>query len=145
MALDIAYINAYGYSIDASALKDNVKNILNNAAQKNAPETIFEEMPKTSNTALLFEYTQAMAKSNAAQQLVLDNNLKETLKFLNSEAAKKMSKKGNVKAGDIIDEIITDNDISDFESNEQTKEEDDIDNLELFGIEIEGKKNIFAA
>lgn len=145
MALDIAYINAYGYSIDASALKDNIKNVLSNAAQKNAPETIFEEMPKTSNTALLFEYTQAMAKSNAAQQLVLDNNLKETLKFLNSEAAKKMSKKGNVKAGDIIDEIITDNDISDFESNEQTKEEDDIDNLELFGIEIEGKKNIFAA
>ena len=145
MALDIAYINSYGYSIDASALKDNIKNVLNNAAQKNAPENIFEEMPKSTNSALLFEYTQNMAKSNAAQQLVLDNNLKETLKFLNSEAAKKMSKKGNVKAGDIIDEIITDNDISDFESNEQTKEEDDIDNLELFGIKLEGEKNIFAA
>jgi hypothetical protein len=56
-----------------------------------------------------------------------------------------MSKTGNVKASDIIDEIITDNDIADFESNEQAKEEDDIDNLELFGIKIDGKKNIFAA
>lgn len=145
MALDIAYINTYGYSIDTSALKDNVNNILNNAVQKNVPENILEQMSKSTNSALLLEYTQNMAKSNAAQQLVLDNNLKETLKFLNSEAAKKMSKKGNVKASDIIDEIITDNDIADFESNEQAKEEDDIDNLELFGIKIDGKKNIFAA
>ena len=94
----------------------------------------------------MFEYTQSIAKSNIAQQLVLDNNLKETLKFLNSEAAKKMSKSSKKKATDIIDEVLTENNVLDYESNEKTKEDSDMDNLELFDIKIDDSKvNIFAA
>ena len=144
MALDISYINSYGYAIDSANLKDNIKLVMNNAAQKSAvPESMIEQKTVSTNSALLFEYTQSIAKSNMAQQLVLDNNLKETLKFLKSEASKRLSVKK--KTSDIVEEILTDNDINDFKSNEQTKEEDDIDNLELFDIKIDMSKNIFAA
>ena len=74
------------------------------------------------------------------------HNLKETLKFLNSEAAKKMSKSSKKKATDIIDEVLTENNVLDYESNEKTKEDSDMDNLELFDIKIDDSKvNIFAA
>ena len=145
MALDISYINSYGYAIDSANLKDNIKLVMNNAAQKSAvPESIIEQNNMSTNSALLFEYTQSIAKSNMAQQLVLDANLKETLKFLNSEASKKLSSTKK-KTTDIVEEIFTDNDVMDFKSNEETKEDDDIDNLELFDIKIDMSKNIFAA
>lgn len=147
MALDISYINNYGYAIDSSNLKNNIKLVLNNASQKSANpgEAVIEQQQNSTNSALLFEYTQSIAKSNIAQQLVLDANLKETLKFLNLEAAKKNSKISK-KKNSIIEEVFTNNDIFDFESNEQTKEDDDIDILELFDIKIDSsKKNIFAA
>nr|MCR5265822.1 hypothetical protein [Cyanobacteria bacterium RUI128] len=125
-------------------LKDNIKLVLNNAAQKSAvPESVIEQKTVSTNSALLFEYTQSIAKSNMAQQLVLDNNLKETLKFLNSEASKRLSVKR--KASDIVEEICADNDVMDFKSEEQEKEYDDIDDLELFDIKIDMSKNIFAA
>jgi len=147
MALDISYVNTYGYAIDTANLSNNAKLVLNNAAQKsaNTPEAMIEQKVASTNSALLFEYTQSIAKSNMAQQLVLDNNLKETLKFLKSEAAKKFSNVTKKKATDIISEILAENDINDFKSNEQAKEEDDIDNLELFDIKIDMSKNIFAA
>ena len=140
MALDISYVNNYGYAIDSANLKTNIKLVLDNASQKtmNTPEAVIEQNVNSTNSALLFEYTQSIAKSNIAQQLVLDNNLKETLKFLNSEAAK--------KATDIIDEVLTENNVLDYESNEKTKEDSDMDNLELFDIKIDDSKvNIFAA
>lgn len=148
MALDISYVNTYGYAIDSSNLKDNIKLVLNNASQKSANpgEAVIEQQQNSTNSALLFEYTQSIAKSNIAQQLVLDANLKETLKFLNLEAAKKNSKLSKKKAVDIIEEVFTDNDIMDFDSNEKTKEDDNIDIMELFDIKIDNsKKNIFAA
>mgnify|MGYP003518200674 FL=1 len=85
MALDISYVNNYGYAIDSANLKTNIKLVLDNASQKtmNTPEAVIEQNVNSTNSALLFEYTQSIAKSNIAQQLVLDNNLKETLKFLN--------------------------------------------------------------
>lgn len=144
MAIDISYVNNYGYAIDNSSVQDTVKLVLNNAAQKsaNTPEEVIAQKVNSTNSALLFEYNQSIAKSNIAQQLVLDANLKETLKFLNSEAAKKMSK---TKKKDAVEKVFTNNDIMDFESDEKAKEDDDIDNLELFGIKIDMGKNIFAA
>ena len=145
MALDVSYVNSYGYTIDSANLKDNIKLVLNNAAQKSAvPEAVIDQKATSSNSALLFEYTQSIAKSNMAQQLVLDNNLKEVLKFLNSEASKKQSVRKK-RTSEMVEEILTDNDIMDFKSEEQAKEEDDIDNLELFDIKIDMSKNIFAA
>ena len=146
MAIDISYVNNYGYAIDNSSVQDTVKLVLNNAAQKsaNTPEEVIAQKVNSTNSALLFEYNQNIAKSNIAQQLVLDANLKETLKFLNSEAAKKMSKTKK-KEDDVVKKVVTNNDIMDFESEEQAKEDDDIDNLELFGIKIDMGKNIFAA
>lgn len=144
MALDVSYVNSYGYAIDSANLKDNIKLVFNNAAQKSAvPESVIEQKTVSTNSALLFEYTQSIAKSNMAQQLVLDNNLKETLKFLNSEASKRLSVKR--KVSDIVEEICADNDVMDFKSEEQAKEDDDIDDLALFDIKIDMSKNIFAA
>lgn len=146
MALDVSYVNNYGCGIDNAALNSNIKLVLNNATQKNAnmPEAVIEKNVQSTNSALLFEYTQSIAKSNIAQQLVLDANLKETLKFLNSEAAKKMSQKPAKKFGSIVEQIFADNDVDDFKSHEQ-KEEENLDFLELYGIELSGKENIFAA
>ena len=79
MNLDISYVNSYGYAIDAANLKNNIKLVYANAAQKgaNTPEAVIEQNMASTNSALLFEYTQSIAKSNIAQQLVLDANLKE--------------------------------------------------------------------
>lgn len=143
MAIDVSYINSYGYNLNNAGLTL----IKNTSAQKstNAGEAIVEQQQNSTNSALLFEYTQSIAKSNVAQQLVLDANLKETLKFLNLEAAKKRSKLKK-KETDIVEEIFTDNDVQDFDSNEKAKEDSDIDLLDLFEIEIDNSKdNIFAA
>ncbi len=147
MAIDIAYINSYGYSIDQAGLKDNIKLVMNNAAQKaNTPEAVIEQNTASTNSALLFEYTQNIAKTNIAQQLVLDANLKETLKFLNSEAAKRMSQMPKKKFGSIVEQIFTDNDVEDYKSNEQDREAEAAELMDLFGIEIDtSKENIFAA
>ena len=57
-----------------------------------------------------------------------------------------MSKSSKKKATDIIDEVLTENNVLDYESNEKTKEDSDMDNLELFDIKIDDSKvNIFAA
>lgn len=146
MAMEISYLNNYGYSIDKSALSYNVKLILNNAAQKTNQETsVLENKMQNNNTALLFEYTQNIAKSNVAQQLILDANLKETLKFLSSEEAKRLSKKSSKVKHSIVEEILTENDVNDFESNNKEKSQDDYD-LEIFDIKVDNsKKNIFAA
>lgn len=146
MAMDIANLNNYGYSIDRSVLADNVKLILNNAAQKTAQvEQTIENKMQNSNAALLFEYTQNIAKSNVAQQFILDANLKETLKFLSSEEAKRMSKKSTKNKKNIVEQILTENDVTDFESNNREKSRDEYD-LEIFDIKIDdSKKNIFAA
>ena len=59
MALDISYINTYSYAIDTANLNDNIKLVLNNAAQKTAnnPESVVEQQLQSTNSALLFEYT----------------------------------------------------------------------------------------
>jgi len=147
MSLDVSLINSYKYAIDSANLTENIKLVMDKAAQKNqtTAETVFEQNLAGTNSALLFEYTQSIAKSNIAQQVVLDNNLKETLKFLKSEAAKRFTTISKRKSSDIVEEILTDNDVNDFKSDEQHKEEDDIDNLELFDIKIDMSKNIFAA
>lgn len=150
MELNAAYLNSYGYAIDRSNIDETVNKILANAAQKaDVPEPVLEQNLQNSNAALLFEYTQNIAKSNIAQQLVLDNNLKETLKFLKSEAAKKLSISPKKKHDALVQHILAENDINDFESEEQAREEDDLDNfddLDLFNIKIDSSKgNIFAA
>lgn len=147
MALDVSLINSYQYAIDSANLTENIRLVIDKAAAKNQPaeETILEQKNTGTNTALLFEYTQNIAKSNIAQQVVLDNNLKETLKFLKAEAAKRFSPITRKKSSDMVEEILAENDINDFKSDEQHKEEDDIDDLELFDIKIDMSKNIFAA
>jgi hypothetical protein len=145
MAFEVQAINSYSYSNDNSSSKDNLRLVSDNSAQKaGTPEKVIEQNVVSTNSALLFEYTQSIAKSNIAQQLVLDANLKETLKFLNSEAAKRMSQTPKKKFGSIVEHIFADNDVQDFETNEQTKE--DLDLLELFDIKVDtSKENIFAA
>ena len=147
MAMDISYVNNYGYAIDQAALKDNIKLVLNNAQKGNTPEAIVEQNISGTNSALLFEYTQGIAKSNVAQQLVLDANLKETLKFLNSQAAKRMLQTPKKKFGTYIEHIFTDNNTNDFKSSSEEKEETSIQDLmDFFEIEIDNSKvNIFAA
>ena len=147
MELNPAYLTSYGYSIDRSSIDETVNRILANSAQKaDNPEPVLEQNLQNSNTALLFEYTQNIAKSNMAQQLVLDNNLKETLKFLNSEAAKKLSLTPKKKRDALVQHILAENDINDFESEEQAREDDNLDDLDIFDIKIDNsKKNIFAA
>ena len=146
MELNPAYLNSYGYSIDRSSIDETVNRILANSAQKaDVPEPVLENL-QNSNTALLFEYTQNIAKSNMAQQLVLDNNLKETLKFLNSEAAKKLSLTPKKKYDALVEHILADNDVQDFESEEQEREQYDLNDLDSFDIKVDTKKaNIFAA
>ena len=147
MAIDISYVNNYGYAIDQAGLKDNIKLVLNNAQKGNTPEAIVEQNMSGTNSALLFEYTQGIAKSNVAQQLVLDANLKETLKFLNSQAAKRMLQTPKKKFGTYIEHIFTDNNTNDFKSSSEEKEETSIQDLmDFFEIEIDNSKvNIFAA
>ena len=143
MAIDLSYINSYRYMIDTANLNDNVKLVLNNASQKNAQEQILEQNLNNTNSALLAEYNRSIAKSNLAQQIVLDNNLKETLKFLNSQAAKKLSKSRKVSG--IIEEILSDGNVSDYNPNEQ-EESNNTNELEDFDIKIDtGIVNIFAA
>lgn len=150
MALELSYLNNYGYAIDTTNLKANIKLVCDNAASKTA-NTAHELVNQNSNanSALLSEYTQNIAKSNVAQQFVVDNNLKETLKFLNDEAAKNRSLKSK-KYQFVIQKVLTDGDIFDYENDRETEEaqiaEQNIDNLESFDIKIdENMKNIFAA
>ena len=86
MALDVSYVNNYGYGIDTANINNTMKLITNNAAQKtaNTPEAMVEQNVQSTNSALLYEYTQNIAKSNIAQQLVLDNNLnlKRNMQYL---------------------------------------------------------------
>ncbi len=147
MAIDISYINTYNYAIDQTGLSDNIKLVLNNASQKNSnQESVFEQNFNNTNSALLYEYTQNIGRSNVAQQLVLDANLKETLKFLSSEAAKKMAQSPKKKFGTIVEHIFTDNKTKDFKSDNEEKENEDDFLLELFDIKIDSnKENIFAA
>ncbi len=148
MAIDVKYINAYGYAIDQTGLKDNIKLILNNASQKsmNTPEEVIEQNVMSTNSALLSEYNQNVAKSNIAQQLVLDANLKETLKFLNSEAAKRMQQVQKKKFGSYVEQIFSENNIDDDESNEKDREAEANELMDLFDIKIDtSKANIFAA
>ena len=148
MAIDVTYMNAYGYAIDQAGLKDNIKLILNNASQKtmNTPEEVIEQNVMSTNSALLSEYNQNIAKSNIAQQLVLDANLKETLKFLNSEAAKRMQQVQKKKFGSYVEQIFTENGIDDDESNEKDREAEANELMDLFDIKIDTSKvNIFAA
>lgn len=148
MAIDVTYMNAYGYAIDQAGLKDNIKLILNNASQKtmNTPEEVIEQNVMSTNSALLSEYNQNIAKSNIAQQLVLDANLKETLKFLNSEAAKRMQQVQKKKFGSYVEQIFAENDIDDDESNEKDREAEANELMDLFDIKIDTSKvNIFAA
>ena len=148
MAIDVTYMNAYGYAIDQAGLKDNIKLILNNASQKtmNTPEEVIEQNVMSTNSALLSKYNQNIAKSNNAQQLVLDANLKETLKFLNSEAAKRMQQVQKKKFGSYVEQIFAENDIDDDESNEKDREAEANELMDLFDIKIDTSKvNIFAA
>lgn len=146
MAIDVSYLN-YGYSIDQTALKDNIKLVLSNAQKNsNTAESIIEQKAASSNSALLFEYTQGIANTNVAQQLVLDANLKETLKFLNSQAAKRMLQSPKKKFGTYVEHIFTENNMNDFKSDNKLKEDDVQELIDLFEIEIDNsKENIFAA
>ncbi|DAA98100.1 TPA: hypothetical protein CPT80_00145 [Candidatus Gastranaerophilales bacterium HUM_9] len=150
MAFEVSYLNTYGYAIDTANLGKNIKLVCDNAANKTA-DTAHELIQQNvgSNSALLSEYAQNIAKSNVAQQFVLDNNLKETLKFLNSEAAKNKSLKSK-KYQFSIKKVATDGDIFNYENDRESEEseisEEIIDNLENFDIKIdENMKNIFAA
>ena len=91
MALNIAYNQTYSYLADAATINQAARTILKNAEEKNATNqekaSVFEMNFKSSET-----FRQAVI-SNSALQLTLDANLKETLKFLNSEAAKKIVNK----------------------------------------------------
>ena len=91
MALNIAYNQTYSYLADAATINQAARTILQNAEQKNATN-----QEKASVFEMNFKANDAIRQaviSNAALQLTLDANLKETLKFLNSEAAKKIINK----------------------------------------------------
>ena len=65
---------------------------------------------------------------------------------LNSEAAKKLSITPKQKYDAMVKHILAENDVRDFESEEQEKEANLFDDLDLFDIKIDdSKKNIFAA
>jgi sugar-specific transcriptional regulator TrmB len=149
MAIEVSYLNTYGYAIDTANLKNNIKLVCDNAASKtaNSAQEIVNQNNNSTNSALLSEYAQNIAKSNVAQQFVLDNNLKETLKFLRDEAAKDRTLKSK-KYKFVIQEVLTDGDIFDYENDKDAEQslEENIDNLESFDIKIdESTKNIFAA
>lgn len=147
MAIEVSYLQ-YGYAIDTANLKDNIKLVCDNAASKtaNTAHELVNQNTNSTNSALLSEYAQNVAKSNVAQQFVLDNNLKETLKFLKDEAAKNRALHTH-KYKFVINEILTDGDIFKYENDKDSEEaEKNIDNLESFDIIInENTKNIFAA
>lgn len=148
MAFEVSQINNYGYMYNASASNNALKLVHNNAQPKSANpgEAFVQQQQVSTNSALLFEYTQSIAKSNIAQQLVLDNNLKETLKFLNSEAAKKWLFSDKKRSLDVIEAVLTENGILGYDTKENEKEDENLDVLELFDIKIDNsKKNIFAA
>ena len=151
MAFEVSYLNSYCYAIDTANLRNNVKLVCDNAASKtaNSAHELVNQNNQSTNSALLSEYAQNIAKSNVAQQFVVDNNLKETLKFLKDEAAKNRSLKSK-KYQFVIQEVLTDGDIFDYENDKESEESDiaeqNIDNLESFDIKIdENIKNIFAA
>lgn len=146
MAFNISSLNSYGYGIDQAGVNDTVKLIMNNTKNSNSAENIIEQNINSTNSALLFEYTQGIAKSNVAQQLVLDANLKETLKFLNSQAAKRMLQSPKKKFGTFIEQVITNNNVNDFKSDNKEREDDINELINFFEIEIDTSKvNIFAA
>lgn len=151
MAFEVSYLNTYGYAIDTANLSNNIKLVCDNAASKTAAsaQELVNQANNSTNSALLSEYAQNVAKSNVAQQFVVDNNLKETLKFLKDEAAKNRSLKSK-KYQFVINEVLTDGDIFDYKNDKETEEsliaEQNIDTLESFDIFItENTKNIFAA
>ena len=91
MALNIAYNQPYSYLADSATINQAARTILQNAEAKNATN-----QEKASVFEMNFKANDAMRQaviSNSALQLTLDANLKETLKFLNSEAAKKIANK----------------------------------------------------
>ncbi len=147
MALNVSYLQ-YGYAIDTANLKDNIKLVCDNAASKtaNTAHELVNQNNNSTNSALLSEYAQNIAKSNVAQQFALDNNLKETLKFLKDEAAKNRAERSK-KYKFVIQEVLNDSDIFGYENNEEKDASDEnIDNLESFNIIInENMENIFAA
>lgn len=150
MAFEVSYLNNYGYAIDTANINNTVKLVCDNAVSKTA-NTAHElvNQNNSNNSALLSEYTQNIAKSNVAQQFVVDNNLKETLKFLKDEAAKNRSSQSK-KYQSIVLGVLTAGDIFDYKNDKESEEseiaEQNIDNLESFDIKIdENMKNIFAA
>lgn len=147
MALEVSYLQ-YGYSIDTANLKSNIKLVCDNAAAKtaNTAHELINQSNNSTNSALLSEYAQNIAKSNVAQQFALDNNLKETLKFLKDEAAKNRAERSK-KYKFVIQEVLNEVGIFEYEHDQNSEQTDEnIDNLESFNIVInEDMKNIFAA
>ena len=136
MALNIAYNQTYSYLADAATINEAARTILKNAEEKNATN-----QEKASVFEMNFKANDAIRQaviSNAALQLTLDANLKETLKFLNSEAAKKIINKAK---SFITLEIVKTGD----KENSQTQNEYNGEFLELMDYEIdENTVNIFA-
>ena len=136
MALNIAYNQTYSYLADAATINQAARTILQNAEQKNATN-----QEKASVFEMNFKANDAIRQaviSNAALQLTLDANLKETLKFLNSEAAKKIINK--TKTFLTLETAKTSDKESSSSQNQYTGEF-----LELMDYEIdENTVNIFA-
>lgn len=136
MALNIAYNQTYSYLADAATINEAAKTILKNAEEKNATN-----QEKASVFEMNFKANDAIRQaviSNAALQLTLDANLKETLKFLNSEAAKKIINK--TKSFITLETAKTGD-----KENSQTQNQYTGEFLELMDYEIdENTVNIFA-
>ena len=136
MALNIAYNQTYSYLADAATINQAARTILQNAEQKNATN-----QEKASVFEMNFKANDAIRQaviSNAALQLTLDANLKETLKFLNSEAAKKIINKS--KSFITLETAKTSDKENSSSQNQYTGEF-----LELMDYEIdENTVNIFA-
>ena len=136
MALNIAYNQTYSYLADAATINQAARTILQNAEQKNATN-----QEKASVFEMNFKANDAIRQaviSNAALQLTIDANLKETLKFLNSEAAKKIINKS--KSFITLETAKTSDKENSSSQNQYTGEF-----LELMDYEIdENTVNIFA-
>ena len=90
MSLSVAYTNEFG--IDRQALKDVTREIFKRAEAKSAAS-----VAQTANQIAFdlysgktsMETAKQIAMSNSGLQITLSNNLSETIRFLNTQAAKK--------------------------------------------------------
>lgn len=121
MTAEFVYQNTYESTIDALALRENVKKILENASIKSSVVKSADDKTEK-NTSVLLDEMEQFAVQNA-NQVHINKELKSTFKFLNSSSALKL-----------------------LNLTQKTRAEYSDSEAEIVDFKIdESKKNIFAA